>query len=112
MSKIKFKTTINGITGLNEVLEGMLSYPNPPKDVKIAQSIAQDIQDKLVKHFVAYRKSRNLFNEKKLFAVELKYHEAHVLEESLGIVFNTSVLDELMTATLGKIHATVNQQLA
>lgn len=108
---IKVKTNGDGIGAVNKVLEHILYTNTTEKQNKLLKSLAFDISDKFTAaHKKAVKKS-TLFDQKKTYAITLKFHEAYALEMIIAGYINL-VDDQYSKLQLDKLKNYLNQQMA
>jgi hypothetical protein len=111
--KIQIKTNITGIQAVNSILELLMSFDvnATDYDLKIMQSIGEDLSNKFTKSYKNCLQNQTLFDFKKMYSITLKYHEAATLGEMILTTINYVInVDE--KTQLDKIKNFINQKLA
>jgi hypothetical protein len=109
--KIQLKINADGIAAVSKLLEQVYYLKNENKEVRQLQSICFDVVNKFAKAYRAVLENHNLFDTKKKYSINLKYHEAYALEMVIISLIET-VNDDLAKNKLNQIKDFLNQKLA
>ncbi len=108
---IKFETTPDAISAVNEMLNDIIKAPALNIDSKVAKSVAYDISDKFSSRQKAINKKADLFQAKKKYGITLKFHEAYALQQILLHAIN-DVDNDMTKNELNKVKDTINQKMS
>jgi hypothetical protein len=109
--KIQLKINADGIAALSKLLEQVYYFKTADKEVRIVQSVCFDVSNKVTKAYRTALENHNIFDAKKKYTINLKYHEAYALEMGIVSIIET-VNDDLAKNKLNQIKDFLNQKLA
>jgi hypothetical protein len=109
--KIQLKINADGIAAVSKLLEQVYYLKNEKSHIKMLQSICFEVSNKVTKAYRSVLEYHNLFDAKKKYSINLKYHEAYALEMVIISLIET-VNDDLAKNKLNQIKDFLNQKLA
>lgn len=108
--KIKLKQNIDGIMALSKMCSNIIETQSNDLDVKVVQSVINDVSKLVTKAYNNALENHNMFNVKKLYTITLKFHEAYAVHQSIIVLIET-VNNPLAKSKLNQIKDFINRKM-
>ncbi|RTY64391.1 hypothetical protein [Flavobacterium sp. LB2P53] len=111
MKPIKTKVTPDQIMALEKLMNQIEDYKAISLEEKVTRSVLFDISDKIHARYRKIIKSVDLFSNKKLIGLELKFHEGYALYSFIQIFLPKIPNQEKAHNDLLKLSLDLHQKL-